>query len=184
VKRVFIAIKIEPEQTLLRIQASLKSALGGERINWTDTTNIHITIAFLGDTEEEMLKLLSIMVSQKCSEFGKFRLRLKGTGVFKNLRDPRVIWAGIESNERLVKLFEIISTGLKETGFKIEDRSFKPHITLGRIKSLSNPDNLVSAIEKYKEVVIQEVPVNEVIIYESILKPTGPVYKVIGRFSL
>jgi 2'-5' RNA ligase len=47
-KRIFIAIKVDPGQNLLKIHTSLKSILGGERINWTDTANIHVTLAFLG----------------------------------------------------------------------------------------------------------------------------------------
>jgi len=183
-KRVFIAIKIEPENDLLRIHASLKSVPGNEKINWVDPLNIHLTLAFLGDTEEERIKVAAIMLKQQCSGFGEFDFNLSGTGVFKDFNDPRVIWIGINESEKLAELYGRIKTGLEDTGFKTDDRPFRPHITLGRIKFLRNPGVLRSAIEKYQNTDIQKVNVQEVILYESILKPVGPVYKPLGIFRL
>lgn len=183
-KRIFIAIKTEPGETLLRIHSSLKSVLGAERITWTDPANIHLTLAFLGETEEELIRAVSVMLKQKCTGFVDFSFSLKGTGIFKNYRDPRVIWIGIEHCEKLVKLNNEINIGLNDAGFKLEVRPFKPHITLGRIKSIKNPAALRSALEKYQDTFIQEVPVTEVILFESILKPSGPEYRPEGKFSL
>ena len=103
---------------------------------------------------------------------------------FKIFRDPRVIWIGIENSEKLVNLFNAIKTGLDDTGFKTEDRPFRPHITIGRIKFLKNPAVTRTEIEKYRETEIQKVAVREVILFESILKPAGPVYKPVGIFKL
>ena len=183
-KRIFIALKINPGESLLRIHSSLKAVLGGERINWTDPSNMHLTLAFLGDTGDEMIKAVSIMLKQKCTGSGEFSFSLRGSGVFKNYRDPRVIWIGIENNEKLLKLNADISIGLKDAGFTLEDRPFRPHITLGRIKSIRNTDILKSSLEKYQDAFIQEVPVREVILFESILKPSGPEYRPEGKFSL
>ncbi len=183
-KRIFIAIKIEPENTFLRIYSSLKAVLGNEKINWVDPSNIHLTLAFLGDTEEDRIKVAAIMLKQQCNGFGEFDFNLSGAGVFKDFRDPRVIWIGIGNSEKLVELHEVIKTGLDDTGFKTEDRPFRPHITIGRIKSLRDPGALRSAVEKYKDSGIQKVNVQEVILYESILKPAGPVYKPIGIFKI
>jgi 2'-5' RNA ligase len=183
-KRIFVAIKIEPEGLLLRTISSLRSLLGNERITWVDPASIHLTLVFLGDTEEERIKVADIAVRQQCSGFGKFSFKLKGTGVFKNFRDPRVIWTGIEECERLASLNGLIMTGLKDTGFKLEDRPFKPHITLGRIKFIKDPRLLESALERYRETYFQKVDINEVILFESILKPAGPIYRPLGRFVL
>jgi RNA 2',3'-cyclic 3'-phosphodiesterase len=183
-KRIFIALKVDPGESLRRLHASLKAVTAGERINWTDPSNIHLTLAFLGDTEDDLINVVALMLKEKCTGFGEFSFKLKGTGVFKNYRDPRVIWIGIEHNEMLMKLNDEINIGLKDAGFKTENRPFRPHITLGRIKSIRNSDILKSSLEKYQDTFIQEVPVREVILYESILKPTGPVYKITGKFSL
>jgi 2'-5' RNA ligase len=184
VKRIFIAIKIDPGTNITSILYSLKSLAGGEKITWVDQVNIHLTLAFLGDTEEDRIKIASLMLKRECCGFGEFTFSLKGVGLFKNLHDPRVIWIGISKPEMLLRLNEKILTGLKDAGFRIEDRPFKPHITIGRIKHLQNPEIMKSFLDKYGEVEVQQVTVSEVILYESILRPSGPIYKPIGMFTL
>ncbi len=181
-KRIFIAIKVEPDAALLEMISSLKSLLAAESIKWVDPSSIHLTIAFLGDTDEKRIKILNSMLNYKCPGFNEFEFILAGTGVFKNIRDPRVIWAGIRSSGRLSDLNVVISAGLKETGFNIEERPFKPHLTLGRVKSVKNTENLKFVLDKYSETEFQTVLVKEVILFESILQQTGPVYKPLGDF--
>ena len=66
---------------------------------------------------------------------------------------------------------------MKSTGFVIEERQFKPHLTLGRVKSVRDTENLKKVLEKYRDDEFQKVEVKEVILYESILMQTGPIYK-------
>lgn len=183
-KRLFIAAKIEAGPDLIRTVSTFKAVLGGENIKWTDMSNSHLTLAFLGDTEEERIRPLSIMLNGRCTGSGKFSFLLKGAGIFKSLRDPRVIWIGIDLPDNLLKLNQSISAGLKESGFRVEDRPFRPHLTIGRIKYLKSNDNLKNLIEKYRDAEIQRVDTKEVILYESILMPTGPLYKPLGHFKL
>lgn len=183
-KRIFIAVKVNPEGELLRMFSTLKATLDSEKIKWVDTANIHLTLSFLGDIEEKRIGILSRILSDSCSWFGDFDINLTGTGIFKNLRDPKVLWVGIRSAEKLIQLNEIISEGLKINGFKIEERKFIPHLTLGRVKSVSNTENLKSVLEKYRDQQLQIVHVNEVILFESILMQSGPLYKALGRFDL
>lgn len=183
-KRTFIAVKVNPEGDLLRMISSLKSLLSDENIKWVDPANIHLTLAFLGDTEEKRIKILSGMLSERCTGFGEFDFTLAGAGVFKNFWDPRVIWVGIRSSEKLFMLYNAIAEGLKREGFGIEERQFRPHLTLGRVKSYKDTENLKSVIEKYRDKQFQVVHVNEVILFESILMQTGPIYKSLGNLSL
>jgi 2'-5' RNA ligase len=183
-KRVFIAVKVYPGSELLRMITSLKALLGKEKIKWVEPANIHLTLVFLGDTEEKKIKIVTGMLKERCAGFNEFELTLAGAGIFKNYKDPRVIWAGIGSAEKLVMLNNIITEGLRENGFGTEERQFNPHLTLGRIKSIGNSENLKSALEKYSDVEFQRVEVKEVILFESILMKTGPVYKPLGKFPL
>lgn len=183
-KRIFIAVKIEPGKTLSGMISSLKSGLRNENIKWTNPENIHITLSFLGDTEEEMINAVSAMLKEKFEGFGKFELVIKGSGVFKSLADPRVIWTGIEPSPGLISLNEAILNGLKNTGIKIENRPFNPHLTLGRIKTVKDKNVLKSLLEKYRNSEIQKTIIDEVILFESILLNTGPIYKPIGKYRL
>jgi 2'-5' RNA ligase len=183
-KRIFIAIKVEAGETLCKVVSSLKSGLINEGIKWTRLDNIHLTLAFLGDTEDNMIEMISSKMKEKCEGSGKFELIIRGTGVFKNLSDPRVIWTGIEPSEKLTLLNNSIIHGLDESGIKIENRPFKPHLTLGRIKYLNNKVALKKLMDKYRDTKIQEVLVSEVVIYESILRQTGSVYNPITKIRL
>ena len=183
-KRIFIAIKVDPSNNLAGIMSALKSELKNERIKWTDPENIHITLLFLGDTEEAKIGEITTILKERCSGTGEFELIIKGLGVFKNLNDPTVIWTGIVPSKKLDQLNESIVNGVRNIGIKVDIRPFKPHITLGRIKSLKSKPVLKRFLEDYQEKEIQKIAVKEIILYESKLFQTGPKYNAIGVFSL
>lgn len=183
-KRIFIALKVEAGNTLLNMISALKSGLKNDNIKWTNPDNIHITLAFLGDTDEKLIKPINSMLHNRCREASKFELSIRGAGVFRNMHDPRIIWTGIDPSDELIKLNDVIMNGLKELDIKLEDRPFKPHLTIGRIKHLNNSDKLADLIAQFQYSEIQLVPVNEVILFESILLQSGPVYKPLAKVNL
>lgn len=91
---------------------------------------------------------------------------------------------GISESKKLISLYEEIKTGLTDMNFYTEDRQFRPHITIGRIRFIRDPDNLGKALGMYRDQFIQKVNVEELTLYESILKPSGPVYKALEKFRL
>jgi 2'-5' RNA ligase len=183
-KRIFIALKVEAGPPLLGMISSLKSGLKNDNLKWTSIENIHITLAFLGDTNENLINDISIMLTKKCGGYGKFSLTLKGCGLFRNFSDPRIIWTGIEPSDRLIQLNESVMSGLKVLNIKMQDRPFNPHLTLGRIKHIMDKDLLKSLIDQFQNTELQIVPVSDVILYESVLLQSGPVYKPLAKFSL
>jgi 2'-5' RNA ligase len=183
-KRIFIAIKVEPSESLITLMASLKSVLKDESIKWTSIGNIHITLAFLGDTDESLISDIEQMLRTSCESISEFELVLTGAGVFRSMDDPRIIWTGIGPDETLAHLNNVIMKGLKEMKIRMEERPYNPHLTIGRIKHITNKDLLKTLIVRYQYSEIQKVPVKEVILFESILQQTGPVYKPIFRSSL
>ena len=73
-KRIFIAVKVNPEETFLKMINSFKTALFTENIKWINPENIHITLAFLGDTEEKLIKDINSMLDKVCRNLGNFEL--------------------------------------------------------------------------------------------------------------
>jgi RNA 2',3'-cyclic 3'-phosphodiesterase len=183
-KRIFIAVKVDAGETLKSFILSLKTELRDENIKWTKTEYIHITLAFLGDTEEKNIENIRDMLKGICEGFGQFSLKISGAGVFKSHNDPRIIWAGINNSEELNRLNSLITNGLYEIGIEIESRFFKPHLTLGRIKNIKDKIVLIKLIDKFRDTEFQSVDVNDIILYESILLPSGPVYKPISTFII
>lgn len=183
-KRIFIGIKIVPDKNFRKLISSIKEELSDESVKWTDLENIHVTLAFLGDTHEDMLDGIKEMLMEKCEGRGGFEISLKGFGVFKNLHDPKVFWAGLYQSDRLSSLQTSVIEGLKEIGIAVEDRPFSPHLTIGRIKHIHDIDKLKIMLLKYHSTDIQRIDVSEITLFESILKQEGPVYKALEVFKL
>lgn len=183
-KRIFIAVKIDAGTGLLDMISDLKETLRDEKIKWTETDNFHITIAFLGDTGEDKVKDVSKMLKVVSEGSGAFELIIKGAGVFKSFNDPRVLWTSVEPSEKLSGLYELVIPGLRSIGINQEERAFRPHLTLGRIKRINDIEKFKSLIMKYMNMVFQKQQVNEVILYESVLFHSGPVYSPLARYSL
>jgi 2'-5' RNA ligase len=142
-----------------------------------------VTLAFLGDTEDQLIKKIGKMLYDKCTLLAPFDLIVKGIGLFRSVAEPKVLWAGLDNLAELKKLQVVIINGLKETGVSTEERKFAPHITLGRIKYLKKKESVIDLIRNYSGYVFQKVHINEIILYESILTQTGPIYKPLVSVS-
>lgn len=183
-KRIFIAHKVNPGENLIGMFNYLKSELSGEKIKWTALENIHVTLLFIGDTEEQNLKRIESVLKDTCPGTDGYDLVLRGLGVFRNLADPRIIWTGLDKCDKLLKLNKLIFNQLSDVVLNLKDRPFNPHITLGRIKQVADKAKLKQLTDRYQNIEIQRININEVVLYESILKPEGPVYKPIEIYSL
>jgi 2'-5' RNA ligase len=183
-KRTFIAVKIEPGKMLLDAVEKMRLRLRNESVKWVDLNQVHVTLAFIGDTSEGTIKDISEMLAVSCKGFGEIEFRVAGVGVFKSITDPRVIWAGIGNNRRLTQLEALISGGLKELGLGLEEKPFRPHLTLARIRTLKDQKVLGTLISDYENVVFQESRISEVIYFESILQQTGPLYVPMKKVRL
>jgi 2'-5' RNA ligase len=183
-KRTFVAIKVHPGEKMLEILDWFKHHLALEKIKWVDPAVMHITIAFLGDTDERIIPSVSDLIKQTALNHPSFELFFKGTGLFRNLHDPRVIWIGTEANPILQSIKTELDNDLSKFGFEKETREFRPHLTLGRIKYLKDRSALEEAIHLYKDQDIQKEQISELIYFESILKPEGPEYHSINIASL
>jgi len=183
-KRIFIAVKIDPEEELRKMFTSFKNGLADDSIKWTETSNVHITLVFLGDTDEQRIKEIDQILKGICTGYGEFEVILKGAGVFRNIRDPKVIWAGISYSKEMSDLNRAITAKLIAAGTHLEERSFNPHLTLGRIKRINDTSLLSVLLENYINKEIQRIRVKEIILFESILRPEGPIYNPLGMYLL
>ena len=183
-RRTFIAVRVEAGEKLKDAISLLKSELKDENIRWVELSNMHITLAFIGSTGEPVIKNVCSMLKDDFAGFGDIEFNLSGLGVFGNISAPRILYAGIENCERLAAAQEIVKNGLKSLGVNLEERQFKPHLTIGKIKDIRDKSILPWMIQKYSGAILQTVNVSEVIYYESVLLPTGPLYKPLANSVL
>lgn len=180
-KRTFIAIDIKRNIALNRLVESYKRMLRDEKIKWVDLSNLHLTLAFLGDIDEDQINRAGEIMYQAANNYKSFEVSFNDTGVFRDIRKPRVIWMGIEAPESLYDLHEEICKALREGDIHHDEKPFKPHLTLGRIKYIAKRDVLADILRSSGSYNLPPQIVNEIILYESILKPDGPAYRPLKK---
>lgn len=175
--RAFIACEI-PESVLENVskaQEGLKSL--DSDVSWTRVSGIHITLKFLGDIEEEYIDKIAAVIEEASKGQSPFEIVIKGSGAFPDFKNPRVIWIGVEDETKgLMHLQQPLNDGLKALGFEPDEREFRPHLTLGRVKGPRGKERLSAAVSELKEIKAGSFIVDRVILYKSELKPTGAVY--------
>ena len=143
-----------------------------------------LTLAFLGDTDElQIPKIISIMDSI-ADNFSQFNMSLNSLGVFKNINFPTVLWMGIKTDKAMFEIKSALDLQLKSMGFVIETREFKPHLTIGRLKNIDNKKQLEFLLKKFSNEEIGIQKVDEIILFESILKSNGPAYAVVHKSKM
>jgi 2'-5' RNA ligase len=147
--------------------------------------SIHFTLKFLGDIDEEKVGLISEVLERSVQDSSRFNLRIEGMGTFPSLRNPRVVWMGIPANQVLLDLQERIEKKLVPHGFEAENRPFRPHLTLARIKSRKHLDQLQHFLQKDGvKADAGEFTFDSIHLYQSILRPTGAMYKCLSSHDL
>jgi len=184
--RTFIAISLTPDlkSELRKMIMDLKIQQSGMR--WVNPDSIHLTLKFLGELSlEELDKLFSGMDVAQNKFPGTFSLKIAQTGCFPSCKRPRVLWVGVkgEEMENLHALHGIIEKSLQKQGFPPEDRKFSPHLTVARVKF---GNRLEAFAEKFIRYPFPEMalPVREIYVMRSDLKPNGAVYSVQKTYKL
>lgn len=183
VKRLFIAVKVEKCHGLSQFVTQIRYDLEKEGIKWVEMGNMHISICFLGNIRPEKLQDISTALQSSAGRSNPFPLYIGGCGWFSDKSGPKVIWMGVKS-EGLCQLHDEVTKSLKNTGIYTQKRTFRPHITLGRIKHLKNKNNLIQTLKKHDDKQICSLTVNEFLLYQSVLTPKGPQYSVLEKFRL
>ena len=144
--RAFIAIELSDQikETVRNFQEHLKPS--GCDIAWVKPENIHLTLKFLGDVKTKMLPSVIETLRDVCKDLRPFDTTLTQSGVFPDLRHPRVVWVGLDdSDANLTRLAGLWKRPWATSASKGK-RDFQAHITLGRIKSGKNIQRLSESL--------------------------------------
>lgn len=183
-KRTFIAIKIPKVYEIADILAQAKDQIHDVKIKWTDIANMHLTLKFLGDTPISKINLIIDVLKPIINEHNSTQLKFDSIGTFGGNHNPKIIFVGGRENKEIFSIQKNIEQALTPLGLAPEERRFTMHLTLGRIKEAQN----VTSINQFiQTAIINNIPlitVENIILYESILHPTGPQYKPISIFPL
>jgi 2'-5' RNA ligase len=179
--RAFIAVEIPSEihQAIEKKMAHMRAALNSSLVRWVPSSNIHLTLKFLGDVSPTNVELLSQMLSLEVSQHQAFEMIFGGLGAFPNPKRPRVIWIGIQAPAGLEALQHGIEAAAATLGYPAEKRPFSPHLTIGRVKQNVNSTDMRkirTALEETQVGSLGTTRVTAVHLFKSDLKSTGAVY--------
>jgi RNA 2',3'-cyclic 3'-phosphodiesterase len=167
---------------LEQMQSGLRRS--GAEVGWVAISSIHLTLKFLGEVDPAIIPQMAAALSSTAAPIHGFELRLHGLGCFPNQNNPRVIWCGIDGNlESLSNLQQMVEKTCESFGFQAEERGFKPHLTLGRVKGKRNLQPLQECI-KIGSDLGRSFRADHFIIYKSTLMPKGAVYTVLNTVML
>ncbi len=159
-------------------------------IHWVNPESIHLTLAFLGElTDRQLAEAMQAAESAALQE-SVFSYCLSRPGVFGSVRQPRIVWMGIEETSgTLLHLHRTLNRELEQRGFEVDKRPFSPHLTLARIKAPLNPDEqetLHSLLTGKQQGIISShiYQVQHVSVMKSELLRTGARYTCLREYAL
>ena len=182
--RVFVAVELAPnsQQAIGAFVTSLRrhAAFAGTSVKWVSTSNVHITLRFFGEVPASELAHVGAVVESPFRQ-SAFRVTVDACGLFPSRGAPRVVWLGArEGLSQLCALHDEVAGRLKDSGYAVAARPFRPHVTIGRVKHLGHAD--ASEIRAVLETIPLAVPrwhVGRVVLYESRFSSRGSTYDVL-----
>jgi 2'-5' RNA ligase len=186
--RVFLAIDL-PSSLKKELSKLKTEEQPFARLKWVEEENFHLTLFFFGNLPEKEVEKIVLVCEKRVKNYSRFELFLTEVSGFPKKGDFRVVFLGCEERSNtLQRLVHELSKDFKKIGFKLEDRDFHPHITLFRLKELKDRSayhEFVQELTKKAQFLKgKSFPVQEVILFESKLSPTGPKYTPLKVFPL
>ena len=179
--RAFLAVEIGPDARRVAAMAARRLAreVRGREVRWARPETFHITLRFLGEIAEEQALPLAARVAETVADLAPFELRLGALAPFPSPRRPRVVAVTVEPEAPLLALARRVEAAVIHAGLPGEERGFRPHLTLGRVRDRAHPD-LGSA----GPIEAKPFRVAEVVLFASDLRSDGAVHTPLERIAL
>ncbi len=182
--RTFIGVPVAPTVELEAVLDEL--AKMGRTVKPVDAASMHITLKFLGDTPQTDVERLKEIVLEHAAAMPRLTLPLIGLDAFPNRDDPSVVWAAMSGTEPIRNLAEAIEAAVEPLGFARENRSYKPHLTLARVRAGRGgiPQAGLTLLQEHATTTFGSVSLEEAVLYESKPGLGGPTYEPLatGKF--
>lgn len=182
--RLFVSADLDGlSSEVADVQSLFEDADG---LRFTDPSQAHITLKFLGDTEPDRLGELNAELAEAVDESGvePFNAEIGSLGVFPHLDYISVVWVGVrEGSEQLTSLHEAVESRTNAIGFDPEDHDFTPHATIARMDHAGGKE-IVQNIVSNRDPDLGTVRFEEIRLTKSELTPEGPEYSTVEAFEL
>ncbi len=175
--RLFIAI--DPSESVRDRLAGLQGGVPGAR--WVRPDNIHLTLLFLGEVDAPTAADLDTQLGRIGAT--AFELRIAGVGTFGPARNPTALWAGAARSRPLRFLHDKVDRAAVAAGLPADDRKFKPHLTLARLKG-ARVERLRSWLSENDALALDPVEVDRFILFRSHLNRDGAIHEPLAEYPL
>lgn len=176
VLRCFIAVELPDKIRRAIVERIDVLKESGADVKWVSVENIHITLQFLGETEEALIPMIKEALNKIVASYTPFYIKIAHVGCFPDGKRPRIIWVGVENAQILNNLHADITSEMVRFGYRKEERDFTPHITVGRVKSQRNMGEMLRRVTEMKATCFSDFEVCYLTLMKSALKPSGAVY--------
>jgi 2'-5' RNA ligase len=175
--RLFFALTIsmETQQKLYAHMLPLQSR--NIRGSWVRAENLHVTLKFLGDTDEYAVPMLKDTLTMLANQTTRIPSTITHISAFPSLRNPRVLFFEVKEHERITSLAEYLNNHCIVWGFPKEDKKFLPHITFCRIKQHCNLE--YAGINTLLDFAPIPYVFKDITLYKSVLTTSGARYEEI-----
>lgn len=180
--RGFIAVEVPPTPALERLAEELRTASASLKV--VDPDRLHLTVKFLGDTEDGLVPEIITAIREACADVRPFEIRVRGTGAFPSLSRMSVVWVGVEGAEPIAHIADGLEPSLESLGFPRENRAWKAHVTLARAKGHRDLGRVRTVLEAHADDVFGSHRVDGIHLKKSVLTPQGAQYTVVESVVL
>jgi len=187
--RLFIAVEL-PESIATALEAPLRSLDGMEKlVRRSPISGIHLTLAFLGMVEPARLAAITSCVRAATAGVSRFSVEIGGAEAFPSPSRPQVLWIGVggEDKPRLLELAARLAMQLGQAGLQLEERAFRPHLTLGRLRDRPRATDLPALrrwLDEWRDHPLGRLEVSAVSLMRSQLSKGPPTYTRLQSFGL
>lgn len=184
--RVFCAVELR-EELRAKLQdhiTQLRKQVPDVAASWSRVENIHLTLKFFGNVAVDQIAAISAAASQAVNEFSPFEIEVGGTGVFPRASRAQVLWIGVhDPSQQLAALQQRLENASATAGFPKEDRAYRPHLTIARIR---RPEGARQLAETHLGMQFNQMPVSvtELIVFRSELSSKGSKYTALSHHQL
>ena len=183
---MFCAVEL-PEEVRKQLEEhilKLRKAVPEVAASWSLVENIHLTLKFFGNVALDRIPKISEAANRAVSEFSTFPIGIGDTGVFPRPSRPQVLWIGVsDPSNKLSALHARLENECAAEGFPKEDRAYRPHLTIARIRRNEGASRLAEA-HLQMHFPATNIELNELILFRSELSPKGSKYTPISTHQI
>jgi 2'-5' RNA ligase len=184
--RTFIAVEIplEVKERAVRLIDQLRATPA--KVKWVSPAAMHWTIKFLGDVAMTETPQICQAVARAVEPLAPFDVEACGAGAFPDARRPRTVWIGMSQGaDQMIELHDRVEAELETLGYRPEGRRFRPHLTIGRVRSGPHEaEELGRLVEAHADFDGGLSTVFEAVVFTSELGPDGPTHEPLGHAEL